>query len=514
MAQLRKTVVGLGLIGALGLGAMVGSQWAQEAAFARDKQAITDARQELADNPTIQNLSGVFRAVGRATEPSVVHLDVSKRVENMAGSSDMLRRFFDREGIPPEMRPEVPGGPQEERDFFQRGTGSGVIMEAEGGYGYVLTNFHVAGEADEIRVTLADGRTITAARVIGTDPQTDLALVRIEADRLIPAEFGDSDKLERGDIILAFGSPFGYVGSMTQGIVSATGRNDVGILRRQSQFAYENFIQVDAPINPGNSGGPLVNLAGEVVGINTAIATRTGGFSGIGFAIPSNQAREVYQALREEGRVTRGYLGVSIADVSRVEDVARAAGYEKLTGVFVSAVLRGSPAFGQLKPGDVVTGLDGRPIERMQELRNYIAAKRPGTEVKLDVWREGQTVQVSVTLAEQPSDPMALRQAAAPEVTPEVSDVGVRLGELDDARRRTLDVPEQTQGAVVLRVQPNSPAATAGLTTGDVITRVGTTPVTNADEAREALASADLRQGVTLMVTSREGSRFVLIRSE
>src|SRR6185312_14349852 len=221
-----------------------------------------------------------------------------------------------------------PGG----GSYEQVGTGSGVIMEVNGRTGYILTNNHVAGGATEMSVTLADGRKLDDAKLVGADPKTDLAVVQISAEDLKGAKWGDSSNLQQGDWIMAFGSPFGYVGSMTHGIVSALNRSQVGILGQQG---YEDFIQVDAPINPGNSGGPLVNLHGEVVGVNTAIASRSGGFQGIGFAIPSNEAKFVYEALKSHGKVVRGWLGVSIADVARNEKEAQSFGYKGTAGVLV-----------------------------------------------------------------------------------------------------------------------------------------------------------------------------------
>jgi serine protease Do len=247
-----------------------------------------------------------------------------------------------------------------------------------------VTNNHVAGGADEMTITLYDGRQITKAKTVGTDPKSDLAVVKIEADRLIPAKWGDSDQLAKGDIIMAFGSPFGYVGSMTHGIVSGLNRTSDpeggwGILGRNG---YENFIQVDAPINPGNSGGPLVNLKGEVVGINTAIASRTGAFNGIGFAIPSNQAKNIFQQLRDKGKVTRGFIGVKISDVAHDLPKAESFGYHGTTGALVEETYEDTPATGKLQIGDIVTAINGKPIQNNQQLRNIVAASKPGDELK------------------------------------------------------------------------------------------------------------------------------------
>src|SRR5580658_2330047 len=258
--------------------------------FARAESQVDDNRQDLSN---AEDLSTVFRHIGKVIGPSVVNIQVRKEIKNP--QDDTIRKFFHDHGeeLPPGFDGGgggEGGGDGDDGEQQEVGTGSGVIMEASDGYGYILTNNHVAGGADEMDITLPDGREIKNGKLLGADPKSDLAVVRIQADDLIPAKWGNSDDLEKGDWVLAFGSPFGFVGSMTHGIVSALNREDVGIIPQ----GYENFIQVDAPINPGNSGGPLVNIHGEVVGINTAIASRSGGFQGIGFAIPSNQAKVVF----------------------------------------------------------------------------------------------------------------------------------------------------------------------------------------------------------------------------
>src|SRR4051812_14289653 len=278
------------------VGAFFGTTVVQNVRFAQAAEQVQASREQLNQ---ADSLASVFREIGKVVEPSVVKIDVRKAAgagsRQLPFDDEMLKRFFpDKNG---DGEPDVPEDFGNGEGFGLQGTGSGVVMETQGKTAYIVTNNHVAGGASEIRVTLADGRTIENGKVVGTDAKTDLAVIKIEADRVIPAKWGDSDDLQKGDWIMAFGSPFGYVGSMTHGIVSALNRTNVGIL---GQHGYENFIQVDAPINPGNSGGPLVNTHGEVVGVNTAIATRNGGFQGIGFAIPSNQAKFVYTALKEK----------------------------------------------------------------------------------------------------------------------------------------------------------------------------------------------------------------------
>src|SRR5690606_33573700 len=307
--RLRSPLTTTLLTVALVAGGYFGGGWLlRTAQFARAQEQVQATREQLAQ---VDDLASVFRHVGKAIEPSVVNIRVIKEVPGIRSriplDDEMLRRFFpDHDG---DGEPDLPEGfrmPDSE-PFRQMGNGSGVIMDVVNGEAYILTNNHVAGGPEEMVITLYDGRKSEEAELIGADPKTDLAVVKIKASNVIAAPWGNSDELQKGDWILAFGSPFGYVGSMTHGIVSALNRDNVGIL---GAGGYEDFIQVDAPINPGNSGGPLVNIRGQVVGINTAIASRTGGFQGIGFAIPSNQAKMVYTQLRETGKVTRGWLGI------------------------------------------------------------------------------------------------------------------------------------------------------------------------------------------------------------
>src|SRR5687767_12211628 len=376
-----------------------GGSFLRTAQYARAAQDVEAARQQLTG---AQDLANVYKTVGKVVEPSVVKIEVHQAApRNLARDQDLLKQFFpDRDG---DGEPDVPEGFRlPDRDFEAYGTGSGVIMEADGKTGFILTNNHVAGGASEMTVTLSDGREIKDAKLVGADPKNDLAVVRIEAEGLIPAKWGNSDYLEKGELICAFGSPFGYVGSMTHGIVSALNRDRVGIIG--SRYAYENFIQVDAPINPGNSGGPLVNLRGEVVGINTAIASRTGSFAGIGFAIPSNQAKFVYDQIKEKGKVVRGWLGVEIRDVAADREEVQRFGYDGKTGVFVRGVQKGGPSVGKLELGDVVVALNGKSVANMSELRNQVAATAPGTELRMDVIRDGQKQQITVTLGEQPDE--------------------------------------------------------------------------------------------------------------
>ena len=399
MKRMRKTMsmLVLGAVGAAGL--MFGNGLLHDVQYARAAAEVQTSKEQLAN---AEDLSSVFRNVGKAVEPSVVNIEVHKVVKGAVHRSlpfddDQLKRFFpDRNG---DGEPDLPPGfdPNDDGSFDQVGTGSGVIMEVDGSDAYILTNNHVAGGADEMTITLSDGREIKKGKTIGADPKSDLAIVKISADHLIAAEWGDSSSLQKGDWIMAFGSPFGYIGSMTHGIVSALNR-DVGILRERQ--GYENFIQVDAPINPGNSGGPLVDVHGKVVGINTAIASRSGGFQGIGFAIPSNQAKFVYQQLKEHGKVTRGWLGVEIMSVDDpgATDVAKDFGYDKTTPAcsFSKSIAQGTPAYGKLfRTATSSPRSMAREVKDAHDLRNEIAATTPGQENhQLTVFRDKKTQDV------------------------------------------------------------------------------------------------------------------------
>src|SRR5690606_7860404 len=323
--------------------------------------------------------------------------------------------------------------------------------------------YHVVEGADQITVTTGDQRELDA-EVVGTDPKSDLAVLEIKGnpEGLQPIEFGDSSRLRLGDVVLAIGNPFGVGQTVTMGIVSAKGRANLGIVE------YEDFIQTDAAINPGNSGGALVNLEGKLVGIPTAILSRTGGYMGVGFAIPSNMARPIMQALLQEGRVSRGFLGVTIQDVDR--DLAQALGLEQATGVLISGVSSGGPAatYG-LRRGDVGVRVAGQEVRNTGQLRNLIAAAGAGKTVDVEIVRNGKRQTLKVQLGEAPRDPRSAEAAPGPDARP--GDVaGIAVVPLDPTLRKRLNVPDEVrQGVVVARVLSGSSAARAGIRPGDVL---------------------------------------------
>jgi serine protease Do len=314
--------------------------------------------------------------------------------------------------------------------------------------------------------------------------------------------------LEPGDRVLAFGSPFGYVGSMTHGIVSALHRQ-AGIL---GSDGYENFIQVDAPINPGNSGGPLVDLKGDVVGINVAIASSSGGFQGIGFAIPAAQAKPIYETLKEKGKIVRGWLGVQIENVAQALNEAKSTGYQGTSGVLVKGVMNNSPGTGKLQPGDIVTSLDGKALRDASQLRNSIAMDAPGTQITLGVVRDGKPQDVKIKLGEQPQNLNVLANRGGENQEATASTLGMRLANLDEHSALQYGLKGKS-GALVTEVKPNSPAAEAGLRPGDLITGINKQEVTDAQQAKQDLAKADLKKGIRLEIANREGSELLFVQS-
>ncbi len=317
-----------------------------------------------------------YSAAAKRALPSVVAINIAKAAAPNPHARDPWYRFFfgDKEDNEP-----------------QAGIGSGVIVSAEG---YILTNNHVVEGANDIEVSLGDGRRATA-KLVGADPDTDLAVLKIDLPNLPAATFGDSNALQVGDVVLAIGNPFGVGQTMTSGIVSALGRNRLGI------NTFENFIQTDAAINPGNSGGALVDAAGNLMGINTAIYSRSGGSMGIGFAIPVSTARQVLEAIIKEGQVTRGWIGVEPKDLNA--DLAETFGLKQTEGVIITGVLQGGPAANAgLRPGDVITQVGDKPVRNVPELLAAVAALKPDTKAPLKVVRRGDTTDVNVTIAKRP----------------------------------------------------------------------------------------------------------------
>ena len=412
----------------------------------------------------------------KVTAPAVVNIATRGSVE-VRGSNPFMddpffRRFFDM----PEQQP---------RRRQTQSAGSGVIVNAA--EGLVLTNAHVVDGAEEIRVTLQDDRSFTA-EIVGSDRGSDIALLRIEADDLAELKLADSDAIEVGDFVVAIGNPFGLGHSVTSGIVSALGRSGI------NPEGYEDFIQTDASINPGNSGGALVNLRGELVGVNSAILSRGGGNIGIGFAIPSNMARSVMEQLLEFGEVRRGLLGVTILTIT--PDIAEAYDVEETQGALVSQVMADSAAEkAGIEAGDIIRKVDGKAVSNANDLRNTIGMKRSGDTVELQVFRDGRERTIKATLGEQ-ATPV---QVSAEEIHPGLQ--GAELETLDAAS----PAYEGEAGVLVAHVDPGSPAAQRGLRQGDIITAVNRRKVTNLEEFQQHA------QGQSLLLNIRRGNAHLLL---
>ena len=463
-----------------------------------DEQSIVRS-----DKIEVASFSPVVKRVG----PSVVKVLVTERAKNVPMQEmnpffddPMFRQFF---GDPFGGSGNGGGRGRNRMNRIpqQQGLGSGVIVSTDG---YILTNYHVVNGADVIKVTLSDGRELTA-KVIGTDDKSDLAVIKVDAKDLPAITFSDSEKVEVGDRVLAIGNPFGIGQTVTSGMVSGLGR-----VQEELDLAYQNFIQTDAAINPGNSGGALVDVQGRLVGINTAILSRTGGFQGIGFAIPANWARSVMEQLVGNGKVVRGFLGVKM-EQELTPQLADSFKLPSHDGALVSEVVSGSPAEkAGLKGGDVVTKFNGKKITDNRGLRFAVAAITPGTEVSLQVYRDGKPVELKIKVGEN-TDKVALgkgKHSAGVEDDGTLDGVGV--ADIDQRLRREFDIPVKIHGALVTEVDPNSAAAEAGLQPGDVIQEINHKPVHSAEDAIKLTEKTETPKTL-LKVWSQRGTRYIVV---
>jgi serine protease Do len=456
-----------------------------------------------AQTRTLPDFTDLVDQVG----PSVVNIRTVEKVVQRGGNGEMdeemqefFRRFFGqplpgqpRQG-PRQNRPQQPQ--EEERP---RGVGSGFILTPDG---YVMTNAHVVEDASEVLVTLPDKREFKA-KIVGADKRTDVAVVKIEATGLPAVKVGDISKLRVGEWVMAIGSPFGLENTVTAGIVSAKQR-DTG--------EYLPFIQTDVAINPGNSGGPLINMRGEVVGINSQIYSRSGGFMGISFSIPIDEAIRVSDQLRTSGRVSRGRIGVQIDQVTK--DVAEAIGLGKPQGALVRGVEAGSPGEkAGVEPGDVITKFDGKPIEKPSDLPRLVGNTKPGTKSTLTVFRRGASRDLSVTIAEIEPDKPSKRAsdrdepAQKPPASAAAKSLGLAVSDLTDAQKKELKV----KGGVKVDAATDA-AARAGLREGDIIMAVGNTDVSNAREFESAVAKSDKSKALSVLFRRGDWAQYALIR--
>jgi serine protease Do len=426
--------------------------------------------------------------VAERVVPGVVNISATKlvrRPHNPLYNDPFFREFFGN-------------GPAVPRDRRERSLGSGVIVSADG---LVVTNNHVIEQADEMAVTLSDGREFQA-KLVGADPKSDVAVIRLQGkvSGLSPVALGNSDAMRLGDVVLAVGNPFGVGQTVTMGIVSAKGRGEMGIVD------YEDFIQTDAAINPGNSGGALINMRGELIGINTAIVSRTGGYQGVGFAIPSNMAKPIMDSLLSNGKVVRGWLGVGIQDLS--PDLAAGLGVSASRGVVISSVSTGSPASkAGLQPSDVVVKVDGEQVDSSARLRNLIASKGTDKEITLEIVRGTKRLNIPVTLGALPGDAQAGAGESGPQAT---ADREITVTELTPALRSRFDLPADVKGVVVSGVAADSGAAEAGIRPGDVIVQVAHKPVTTPAEYEAAYKKAGDK--VLLLVQRGTFTRYVVLK--
>lgn len=445
-------------------------------------QLAADAKPAFSFAPMIERVA-----------PSVVNIYTNKITRADQGMAPfmedpMLRRFF---GVPNESIP---------RERREQALGSGVIVSENG---YILTNNHVVEGADEIKVALNDNKTTYNAKLVGTDPQTDIAVIKVDEKDLPAITLTDSEQVRIGDIAIAIGNPFGLGQTVTMGIVSAKGRGGMGIVD------YEDFIQTDASINPGNSGGALVDAAGRLIGINQSILSRSGGNQGVGFAVPVNLARYVMERIVADGKVTRGYLGVVIQPVT--EELADAFKLEDNEGALIGEVTRDSPAADAgLKEGDVIIEFNGRKITGSVQLRLMASQTAPGTKVPVKLLRDGGEKTLTVELGELPTEGLVKGGMKRGGGDGNSLLEGITVEDADPNIRRQFGFPNGLEGAVVTNVSPTSPAARAGLQPGDVIMEINRRPVSGADEAVDLSRNLE-GDRVLLRVWSRGGSRYLVI---
>lgn len=458
-----------------------------------DREALTEVSSR--DISLLESMSNAFNVVAEVVKPSVVNIRTTSKLEG----ASWTRRLR-----------SVPWGGTNHPPIT--GAGSGVIFDERG---HIVTNNHVVDNADRIEVSLSDGRRFRAS-VVGTDRMTDLAVIKIDADRLHPAKFGDSDKAAVGHLVLAVGSPFRFDQSVSQGIISAKGRSGVGV-----DIEYQDFIQTDAPINPGNSGGPLVNIRGEVIGITTAIATENGGYQGVGFAIPSNKAHRIASKLITGRPIVRGYLGVKIENLDY--DAAVAIGLDKPRGAKIRGLEEDGPAKAAgLMPDDVIVSVNGRPIESSTDLQECVASLEPSSKAKFEIIRNSQRKTLTVTIQRQPEN-FALRSGRwapwrdegddelyeLPDDVLHFSSLGFGAVTLSPQLAGRFRIRDTQNGAVIVTIDPAGDAYAAGLRVGDVVTAVNKRKINNASELEQVLTPEVLRQGVQIQVHDSDGTRHV-----
>jgi serine protease Do len=498
MNRLARHTVGT-LIGIAALSAM--ALWGGHILTASHASDSPTAATPVALSVTAPPAQG-FTDVAKAVTPAVVNITTVtvEKVSDGRSMPDELRErmeeFFGGPNGPFGPRgfrgPQSPGEPRGHRGG---GQGSGVIVSSDG---YILTNNHVIDSAREVTVTLPDKREFKG-KIVGADPKTDLAVVKIDGQNLPTVAWGDASKLQVGEYVLAVGNPFGLNSTVTLGIVSALGRGRMGITQ------YEDFIQTDAAINPGNSGGALVNTRGELVGINTAIFSQTGGYQGVGFAVPTSMGKPIYESLVKNGKVVRGYLGIGIQDLN--QDLAKSFGMKDGKGALVSDVKEESPADqAGLKQGDVITAYQGSAIDDAVALQRMVTKTTVGTTVTAKVIRDGHEKEVTITIGEQPD---SVKVAKAETTEKDFAFAGVAVQDLDRETAKELGIKGKQQGVVVTAVEPDSGAEKAGLMAGDVIREINRQPVKSVKEFEKVSSAVKKGENVLILINRRGASLFL-----
>ncbi len=492
---ISAVLVGLGVLIGLLVAADLG--WISFSTAENPSHPVTGVSLPLL--PQSRDGSQLLVEVSKAVTLAVVNISTSRVIKGQEGApltpffeDPFFRRFFGDEFF---HQFEVP------RDRREQSLGSGVIVDASG---YIVTNNHVVSKADEIKVLLNDKREFKG-KVVGTDPKTDLAVVKISATDLPTIPWGDSSKLQVGELVLAVGNPFGLNQTVTMGIISAVGRANVGIAD------YEDFIQTDAAINPGNSGGALVNIHGELIGINTAIFTRSGGYMGIGFAVPSNMAKLVMESLKTKGKVVRGWLGVTIQEVNA--DLAKQFGLKEAKGALVSDVLEGSPAEkAGIERGDVIIEINGKPVESATQLKNMVAQLTIGNKVNLTVVRDKKEKRLTVLIGEQPKEIASSGTDEEGEGSKAMA--GIEVHNLTPEIARRFGFSRDKKGVVVTQVEPESRADIAGIQPGDLIIEINRAPVQNTEDYERIVSRLKKGESVLLLVNRQGRTLFITITPE
>jgi serine protease Do len=511
LGRSRAAALGFGLGATLALSPLV---WAESPPAANAQPQAATSAPETMTSPIALLQHQSFAPLVKKVSPAVVNISVTQKAaadamveEPEAGPSpgfpsspfdEMLRRFFEQQNPSGQRRlmPQTPGG-----QAHRIALGSGFIIDPSG---TVVTNSHVVGNAGKVEVTLQDDSKYTA-KIVGRDPKTDIAVLKIKADKPLPyVTFGDSNAAQVGDWVMAVGNPFGLGGTVTTGIISARGR-DI------HSGPFDDFLQIDAPINRGNSGGPAFNLDGQVIGINTAIYSPNGGSVGIGFAVPSNVAKTVVAQLEEHGKVSRGWLGVQIQEVTPA--IAASLGLQSEHGALVAVVTPNGPgAQAGLKQGDIILSFNGSEVGRLRDLPRMVGATAPDTNAKLKVWRNGQTVELQAALGELPNtEQVASTSGGEEESSATAAAAGMHFAPLTSQMRRELRLAKDVQGVVVSQVDSGSAADDVGLRQGDVVVAIDQQPVKTPQEAAAKLkeVAASPKKSALLLLNRHGVAQYV-----